>query len=49
MIKWMIVIFIVYIEMIKWHDKIIYKNVESEFDYKLILEGIENKEIDEIR
>lgn len=35
--------------IIKKHDKIIYKNVESELDYKLILEGIENKEIDEIR
>ena len=35
--------------IIKKHDKIIYKNVESEMDYKLILEGIENKEIDEIR
>lgn len=35
--------------IIKKHDKIIYKNVESEMDYKLILEGIENKEIDETR
>ena len=35
--------------IIKKHDKIIYKNVESELDYKLILERIENKEIDEIR
>lgn len=35
--------------IIKKHDKIIYKNVESDLDYKLILEGIENKEIDEIR
>ncbi|MDU7298392.1 MAG: HAD family phosphatase [Finegoldia magna] len=35
--------------IIKKHDKIIYKNVESDLDYKSILEEIENKEIDEIR
>ncbi|MDU1087608.1 MAG: hypothetical protein E7A46_05680 [Finegoldia magna] len=35
--------------IIKKHDKIIYKNVESDLDYKLILEEIENKGIDEIR
>ena len=35
--------------IIKKYDKIVYKKVESDLDYKLILEEIENKEIDEIR
>ncbi|MFR6142141.1 MAG: HAD family hydrolase [Finegoldia sp.] len=35
--------------IIKKYDNIVYKKVESDLDYKLILEEIENKEIDEIR
>ena len=35
--------------IIKKYDKIVYEKVESDLDYKLILEEIENKEIDEIR
>lgn len=35
--------------IIKKYDKILYKKVESDLDYKLILDEIENKEIDEIR
>ena len=35
--------------IIKKNDKILYKNVQSDLDYELILESIKNKEIDEIR
>ena len=35
--------------IIKKNDKILYKSVQSDLDYELILESIKNKEIDEIR